>query len=68
MNKFLTYFLHAVESIELTIDNVINLIFQPLYCIARILVDVCNVWGIDLEENENEQPEGNNERKIGFIK
>lgn len=64
MNKFLTNFLHVVESIELTIDNVINLIFQPLYCIARILVDVCNVWEINLEE----EPEENNNKQttIGF--
>lgn len=66
MNKFLTNFLHVVESIELTIDNIINLLFQPLYCIARILVDVCNVWEINLEEEQQEEENNNKQTTIGF--
>ena len=66
MNKFLTIYLSIVESIEATANQLINLIFQPLYCIARIIISICDIWGISYEENEEEQPEENN--KIGFLK
>lgn len=66
MNKFLSIYLSVVESIETTVNNVVNLILQPLYCIARILISICDVWGINYEAEEEEQ--NNKENKIGFIK
>lgn len=64
MNKFLTIYLSIVESIETTVNNVVNLALQPLYCIARIIISICEVWGIDYEAEEQEQPE--NKKTIGF--
>lgn len=65
MNKFLTIYLSIVESIETTVNNVVNLTLQPLYCIARIIISICEVWGIDYEaEEQKEQPE--NKKTIGF--
>lgn len=67
MNKFLTVYLSIVESIETVVNNVVNLILQPLYCIARILISICDVWGINYEaEEEQEQNENNNKQPIGF--
>lgn len=65
MNKFLTIYLSIVESIEVTIDNLVNLLLQPLYCVARVLVSLCDIWGIDYEEEE-EQPQPENKKQIGF--
>jgi hypothetical protein len=65
MNKFLTIYLSVVESIEAIANNVINLILQPLYAVARIIISICDVWGIDYEaEEQKEQPE--NKKTIGF--
>lgn len=65
MNKFLTIYLSVVESIEAIANNVVNLTLQPLYCIARIIISICDVWGIDYEaEEQKEQPE--NKKTIGF--
>ena len=65
MNKFLTIYLSIVESIEATLNQCVNLLFQPLYAIARIIISICEIWGIDYEEEE--QPEENNNKKpIGF--
>lgn len=66
MNKFLTIYLSIVESIEVTIDNLVNLLLQPLYCIARVLVSLCDVWDIDYDNNEEEQPQPENKKQIGF--
>lgn len=67
MNKFLTIYLSIVESIETTVNNVVNLALQPLYCIARITISICEVWGIDYEaEEQEEQPENNKHNTIGF--
>lgn len=68
MNKFLTIYLSIVESIEVTIDNLVNLLLQPLYCVARVLVSLCDVWGIDYDNNEEEEPQTDNNKKqtIGF--
>ena len=64
MNKFLTIYLSIVESIEATANQLINLIFQPLYAIARGVITICEIWNIPYEENEEEQPE--NKPTIGF--
>lgn len=65
MNKFLTIYLSIVESIETTVNNVVNLCLQPLYTLARIIISICEVWGIDYnEEEQKEQPE--NKKTIGF--
>lgn len=67
MNKFLSIFLQIVESVEVVINQVVNLILQPLYCIARILISICEVWGINYEELEEAPEENNNKQKpIGF--
>lgn len=62
MNKILTIYLSIVESIEATLNQCVNLLFQPLYAIARIIINICEIWGIDYEEEE--QPE--NKNTIGF--
>jgi hypothetical protein len=65
MNKFLSIYLSIVESIETTVNNVVNLCLQPLYTLARIIISICEVWGIDYEaEEQEEQPE--NKKQIGF--
>ena len=68
MNKFLTIYLSVVESIETTVNNVVNLTLQPLYCIARIIISICDVWGIDYEAPEEAPEENNNKnnKPIGF--
>lgn len=65
MNKFLTIYLNTVESIEATANQLINLIFQPLYAIARVIITICEIWDIPYEENEEEQPQ-ENKPTIGF--
>lgn len=67
MNKFLTIYLSIVESIEATLNQCVNLLFQPLYAIARIIISICEIWGISYE-NEEEQTENNKSNKIGFLK
>lgn len=65
MNKFLTIYLSIVESIETTVNNIVNLCLQPLYTLARIIISICEVWGIDYNEEEpKKQPE--NKKTIGF--
>ena len=67
MNKFLTIYLSIVETIEVIADNVINLILQPLYAVARIIISICDIWGINYEAEEEKAPEENNNKKpIGF--
>lgn len=67
MNKFLTIYLSIVESIEATLNQVINLIFQPFYAIARIIISICDIWGVSYEEaEEEEQPQEKNNHSIGF--
>lgn len=67
MNKFLTVYLSIVESIEATVNNIVNLALQPLYCIARIIINICEIFGIDYEaEEQEEQPENNKQKPIGF--
>lgn len=65
MNKFLTIYLSIVESIETTVNNVVNLCLQPLYTLARIIISICEVWGIDYEAEEPEE-NNNNKKPIGF--
>ena len=64
MNKFLTIYLSIVESIEATLNQCVNLLFQPFYAIARIIISICEVWGIDYEEEEEET--NNKHNTIGF--
>lgn len=67
MNKFLTIYLSIVETIEVIANNVINLILQPLYAVARIIISTCDVWGINYEAPEEAPEENNNNKKpIGF--
>lgn len=66
MNKFLSIYLSIVESIEVTVNNIVNLCFQPLYTLVRIIVSICDVWGIDYDNNEEEQPQTENKKQIGF--
>lgn len=68
MNKFLSIFLQIVESVEVVINQVVNLILQPLYCIARIIISICDVWGINYEAPEEAPEENNNKnnKPIGF--
>lgn len=63
MNKFLTIYLNTVETIEATANQIINLIFQPLYCVARIIIATCEIWGVPYEAEESEE---NNKKPIGF--
>lgn len=67
MNKFLTIYLSIVESIETTVNNIVNLCLQPLYTLARIIVSICDIWDIDYDNNEEEQKEQpENKKTIGF--
>lgn len=67
MNKFLSIFLQIVESVEVVINQVVNLILQPLYCIARMIINICEIWAIDYEATEEAPEENNNNKKpIGF--
>lgn len=66
MNKFLSIFLQIVESVEVVINQVVNLILQPLYCIARIIISICEVWGIDYETTEEAPEENKQQKPIGF--
>ena len=68
MNKFLTIYLSIVESIEATANQLINLIFQPLYAIARIIISICEIWGVSYESEEEQPEENNKSNKIGFLK
>lgn len=64
MNKFLTIYLNTVETIEATANQLINLMFQPLYAIARIIITTCEIWDIPYEAEEPE--ENNKQTTIGF--
>lgn len=68
MNKFLTIYLSIVETIEVIANNVINLILQPLYAVARIIISTCEIWDINYETPEETPEENNNKnnKPIGF--
>ena len=59
MDKITKIVSNLVNSVQIIVDVLINLIFQPVFAVLTIVQSLIEIWSVDEVDEEEEQPQQN---------
>ena len=59
MEKITVIVSNLVNSVQVIVDVLINLVFQPVFAVLTIIQSLIEIWSLEPEEETEQQPQQN---------